>query len=412
VFHRAGADGRREILNVPVQLRREGLVYDPAVLERAYGAPLPRTALAPLTRGQIDGFNASARRPGDDPAGPCGPQPVQRGGYETRTQDERDLAASVEAEGKQGWEIQDAINALRRARVDVTHRSTGGNRQLVIGDQRWHLPANVSVTGIPARNTVGDRLQQLTREAAARWDPRQHLSQAERALIERTEEPWQRACLKTQARGLWVERQLRAASEAERMGLTWSSNRGLDAVDPRTGIQCDIMSGTRTNLNDHALREPDKMFRMITFWGGIEERGMPPITTVFAVSTNEQAALATAMSAPGDAADAAYVKYSKVEIGLSAFAWPIIERRLVYTPGAPLAFDEKEGIALAALSPDFVAWLRKTSPKEIRPIAYELAGREELDNMTSAEAAEAIGNLADFARSQPAGLALGEYSTF
>ena len=45
----------------------------------------------------------------------------------------------------------------RPAQVLVQHR--GGNRQVEVSGQRWHVPRGRSVDDIPASDPVGDRLQ-------------------------------------------------------------------------------------------------------------------------------------------------------------------------------------------------------------------------------------------------------------
>lgn len=120
-FYRTGPNGEQQILNAQVRWTEKGLAYDPAALERAYGAPLPADARAPLTQEEIDGINAAKRRPEDDPV-----HPVTRPGsaIETRTQEESDLVASMRAQGKSNAEIQNALDALRAAHA--AHRQNLG----------------------------------------------------------------------------------------------------------------------------------------------------------------------------------------------------------------------------------------------------------------------------------------------
>jgi hypothetical protein len=105
-----------------VRWTEKGLAYDPAALERTYGAPLPADARAPLTQEEIDGINAAKRRPEDDPAHLA----TQQGsGIETRTQEESDLVASMRAQGKSNAEIQNALDALRAGHA--AHRQSLGS---------------------------------------------------------------------------------------------------------------------------------------------------------------------------------------------------------------------------------------------------------------------------------------------
>jgi hypothetical protein len=61
-------------------------------------------------------------------------------------------------------------------------------------------------------------------------------------------------------RGQWVEKILRR----EFTQLKWNS-RGVDAVDPATGIRYEVLSGTHSNMELHGRRLADTFFRMITF---------------------------------------------------------------------------------------------------------------------------------------------------
>lgn len=46
--------------------------------------------------------------------------------------------------------------------------------------------------------------------------------------------------------------------------LRWR-RQGVDALDPSTGLQYEVLSGTRSNLDLHGRRMAGEMFRMITF---------------------------------------------------------------------------------------------------------------------------------------------------
>jgi hypothetical protein len=63
------------------------------------------------------------------------------------------------------------------------------------------------------------------------------------------------------ARGKFVEQRLRDQFKH----LRWSPNKGVDAVDPATGLKYEILSGTKWNLELHGRRMAKELFRMITF---------------------------------------------------------------------------------------------------------------------------------------------------
>ncbi|MBZ4423402.1 hypothetical protein K8638_43960 [Myxococcus sp. RHST-1-4] len=73
-------------------------------------------------------------------------------------------------------------------------------------------------------------------------------------------EYWLARLLEREARGRFVERQLRDDFPL----LRWSKAR-VDVIDPRTGYQYEILSGTDSNLALHGQRMAGSLFRMITF---------------------------------------------------------------------------------------------------------------------------------------------------
>jgi hypothetical protein len=141
-------------------------------------------------------------------------------------------------------------------------RHQGGNQQVAINGQRWHVPANKSPRDIPAADPVGDKLQAAATQATQRWSPRA-LSEAESLAIERAlsrGQHWLARLLERQARGRFVERTLKEQFRH----LRWSQ-KGVDAVDPATGLRYELLSGTESNLALHGQRMAEVFFRMITF---------------------------------------------------------------------------------------------------------------------------------------------------
>ncbi|MCP3166055.1 SitA5 family polymorphic toxin [Myxococcus qinghaiensis] len=145
-------------------------------------------------------------------------------------------------------------------RVLVQHQ--GGNQQVVINGQRWHVPAGNPASAIPKSDPVGDQLQAAALRLAQRWGPHQ-LSREETEAIRQAIAKgahWLARLLEREARGRSVERQLRD----EFPMLKWSK-KGVDAVDPSTGYRYEVLSGTESNLALHGRRLADLMFRMVTF---------------------------------------------------------------------------------------------------------------------------------------------------
>jgi hypothetical protein len=160
----------------------------------------------------------------------------------------------------------DNLLGTQARNVQVVTRHAAGNQQVLIDGQRWNIPAGKSASDVPRIDPVGNRLQELATDAASRWSPARMSANERRAISEARSagEHWRANLLQQQAKGRWVEDQVRNAASAERLPLQWS-RQGLDATDLRNGTKYDVMSGTKSNLDTHAKREPNQLFRMITF---------------------------------------------------------------------------------------------------------------------------------------------------
>jgi hypothetical protein len=141
-------------------------------------------------------------------------------------------------------------------------RHQGGNRQVLVNGQRWHVPANKSLKAIPKADPVGDQLQAAATRAAQRWSPLKLRSEEKEAIAQAASrgEHWLARLLERQARGRYVESGLKEQFPK----LEWRRH-GADAIDPTTGYRYEILSGTKSNLALHGQRMADEFFRMITF---------------------------------------------------------------------------------------------------------------------------------------------------
>jgi hypothetical protein len=143
-------------------------------------------------------------------------------------------------------------------------RHQAGNRQVVLNNgQRWHVPANKSLRDLPKSDPVGDQLQAAATQAARDWGWRQ-LSAGERRAIETAMSEgkyWLSRLLYVQARGRWVEDELRRLFSS----ILKFNRQGVDVSDTRTGYQYEILSGTQRNMAQHGRRMSKSLFRMITF---------------------------------------------------------------------------------------------------------------------------------------------------
>ena len=155
-----------------------------------------------------------------------------------------------------------ATAAEARAGVTTIIRHLGGNRQISLNGQRWHVPVNKSVKDIPARDPVGDELVAAARALRNDWGPAR-LRQPEARAIEKARakgECWKANLLESEARGRYVHARL----ERQFPHLKWNRT-GVDVVDPKTGIQYEILTRTESNMARHGRRMAEELFRMIDF---------------------------------------------------------------------------------------------------------------------------------------------------
>ncbi|WP_224249926.1 SitA5 family polymorphic toxin [Hyalangium gracile] len=162
--------------------------------------------------------------------------------------------------GRAAAAAEEAAESRVGAAIIIRHQ--GGNRQVLINEQRWHVPAGRSLKEVPAKDPIGDQLQAAAQRVAAGWS-RSRLSKEQTRAIERTREQRQyfRAhLLERMYRGQWVETRLRG----EFPGLRWNRT-GVDAIDPATGLEYEVLTGTDWNMQAHGRRMAEAFFRLITF---------------------------------------------------------------------------------------------------------------------------------------------------
>jgi len=152
--------------------------------------------------------------------------------------------------------------AETRAGITTLIRHQGGNRQVFIKGQRWHVPANQSVKSIPAKDPTGDQLQAAATQVAQRWSPRSMSAREAKAVADARAqgEHWKAHLLEREARGRFVHRVI--ADQFKH--LRWNP-RGVDAVDPSTGYKYELLTQTASNMERHGRRIAEELFRMISF---------------------------------------------------------------------------------------------------------------------------------------------------
>jgi hypothetical protein len=143
-------------------------------------------------------------------------------------------------------------------------RHRGGNQQVELSNgQRWHLPRGQSPSGIPFSDPLGDELQAAATRIANKWSPRDLTRPEQQAIDEARKrgQHFQAARLEGQARGRWVEKQLKK----EFGHLKWNS-QGVDITGPQgQSYHYEVLSGTADNFGRHGRRMSDVFFRMIFF---------------------------------------------------------------------------------------------------------------------------------------------------
>lgn len=123
------------------------------------------------------------------------------------------------------------------------------------------MPKGKSDKLIPRPDRLGDKLQNTAKSVAKEWDPKLHLTRSERKAIRQAYsvgEHWRAKLLEAQARGRWVEAQVR-----ELFPEVNFMRKGVDV--PGNPVGYDIMSGTKSNMEKHAKRMDNVFFRYITF---------------------------------------------------------------------------------------------------------------------------------------------------
>ena len=169
----------------------------------------------------------------------------------------------TDAHGAETGEVSSSNNQ----KANVIRRHKSGNQQVQKNGQHWNVPKDKTPSDIPEPDDVGDSLQRLTTESAEKWNPRRNLSPREKEAIAKAKadgEYWRANLLEKQAKGRWVEKQVRISAEKEGLPLEWSRT-GVDATDINSGAKYDILSGTDSNIDLHAKRMPNELFRMIKF---------------------------------------------------------------------------------------------------------------------------------------------------
>ena len=233
--------------------------------------PMAGTNTDPVQTSQNSGFPDQSGELGDNTAGGGFQEEAENAGdgiampgtdIETNRLTPEDLIIEARSDPV---ELDDG----RTGTIERIHNDRGNSQVVMDSGELWNVPEG-QLNNIPAIDPIGDQLQSITSDVASNWDPAVHLTDNEQSNIDdlRADGDYGLAQLQQQrARGRWVERSVRARSEELGLNVQWGSvNSGLDAQSATIpGVQYDIMSGTNSNRDTHATREPDKLFRMITF---------------------------------------------------------------------------------------------------------------------------------------------------
>ena len=180
-----------------------------------------------------------------------------------------DVADTPRTPGAVEQRRQEVLGGHPNAEILSGHRGPNGQIDhftVRVDGQTWHVPAGRTLDDVPDLDPIGDQLQEFATDAANRWSPAE-LTRAERDAIAAAHDAGDHYLgniLEAQAKGRWVETDVRRMMEDADIPNRRPAS-GLDYVDPDTNLQYDIMSGTLSNIQRHARREGEEMFRMITF---------------------------------------------------------------------------------------------------------------------------------------------------
>ncbi len=158
--------------------------------------------------------------------------------------------------------VEGAATATGSRSVTTIIRHRLGNLQVFINGQRWHVPKNKSVKDIPAKDPVGDQLQEAALRAARGWHPGRMSPREANAVNQARAQGkhWKANLLEREARGRFVHQSV--ANQFRH--LRWSS-KGVDAVDPATGYRYELLTRSASNMERHGRRMAEELFRMIGF---------------------------------------------------------------------------------------------------------------------------------------------------
>jgi predicted chitinase/pimeloyl-ACP methyl ester carboxylesterase len=170
------------------------------------------------------------------------------------------LAAEIRTYGKK-YKVTDIDSSI------VSEKTLqGGSRVVNVRGQKWNLPPGKTEKDIPKSDPIGDQLQAAATRYGSQWST-DSLSENEKEAIKKATEKakadgswWKVNLLKNQAKGRWVEKQLKEIFT----NLDWRSI-GVDVFDVKTNLNYDILLGSAWNINEHAQRMPNIMFRYISF---------------------------------------------------------------------------------------------------------------------------------------------------
>jgi len=152
----------------------------------------------------------------------------------------------------------------RGGRTTTVLQHRGGNKQVLTDrGERWHLSPDKAPGDIPLRDPVGDQLQEAVTQAAKEWGPHRLSPQEKEAIKAASKQGkhWLARLLEREARGRYVHARVKEQFD----GPLQFNSRSVDVIDPKTGLQYEILSGTQSNLARHGRRMSSEFFRMLTF---------------------------------------------------------------------------------------------------------------------------------------------------
>lgn len=186
-------------------------------------------------------------------------------------------SANKEKDSAKGEKDQDCENcglskgtaakkaAPRSYKVTTAHRA--GNRQVIVNGQRWNVPKGMDSSTIPHKDpleTVFNKPQQTPLALGTLVVTLHLLSERPYPTHAPSMSIGVQISCNNRRRGGGLKKKVNELTKKDGFDIEWS-RKAVDVISPSTELRYDIMSGSKSNMDWHAKRMPDELFRVIIF---------------------------------------------------------------------------------------------------------------------------------------------------